>query len=191
VPLSGGPNDPSNEGPPHLLRGAIDEPGNRGYEDSCPPFGRAREGSRMAATMTLLQHRVHTRTLSIIPRRASGCLPPSSSRSPSGRRSAGRRGRIEPRRASHRASGCKWRCGWRLRVRGAHHPGPRGSRRIAALRWGGAVGAWIITGLSAVGSLMNFASQSDWEPFQWGPFALVLTIPCFLVAWSDPEHSSG
>jgi hypothetical protein len=23
-------------------------------------------------------------------------------------------GRIEPRRASHRASGCKWRCGWRL-----------------------------------------------------------------------------
>jgi hypothetical protein len=54
------------------------------------------------------------------------------------------------------------------------------------VRWG----AWIIAGLSAAGSLMNFASPSDWERFLWGPFALVLTGLCVLVARSDPGHSS-
>ena len=48
------------------------------------------------------------------------------------------------------------------------------------VRWG----AWILVGLLPLGALMNFASQSPWERFLWGPVALILAALCFVVARS-------
>jgi hypothetical protein len=47
-------------------------------------------------------------------------------------------------------------------------------------------GTWFFAALSAIGALLNFASQSRWENFIFGPLALVLTILCIVVARSAP-----
>jgi hypothetical protein len=145
----------------------------------------------MAATMTLLHHRVHTRTLSIIAAVGFGVLAAFQLAialgAPFGRASWGGSHPaelpIELRVASGVAVGVYVFAAFIILGRGGVVISPLSG---GVVRWG----AWIITGLSAVGSLMNFASPSDWERFLWGPFALVLTVLCFLVAWSGPEHSS-
>jgi hypothetical protein len=47
-------------------------------------------------------------------------------------------------------------------------------------RWG----TWFFAVAMAIGALLNFASQSRWENFIWGPLALVLSILCIVVARS-------
>lgn len=145
----------------------------------------------MAATMTLLHHRVHVRALSIVAAAGFGLLAAFQLAialgAPFGRASWGGSHPaelpIEFRIASGVAVG--------VYVFAALIILARGGVAIAPLS-GGVVrrGAWIIVGLTAVGSLMNFASPSDWERFLWGPFALVLTVLCFLVARGGPERSS-
>ena len=56
--------------------------------------------------------------------------------------------------------------------------GGGGSRR--AFRWG----TWFFAGATAIGAILNFASQSRWENFIWGPLALVLAVLCTIVARS-------
>ena len=50
-----------------------------------------------------------------------------------------------------------------------------GSRRVT----------WLLTGLTAVGALMNAASSSPWERFGWAPFTLGLSILCVILARSE------
>jgi len=50
-------------------------------------------------------------------------------------------------------------------------------------------GAWIVVGVLGFGALLNLASSSPWERFMWGPFTLILTGLCALVARSDPVPS--
>ncbi|MHB8107978.1 MAG: hypothetical protein ACYDH4_11220 [Candidatus Cryosericum sp.] len=45
-------------------------------------------------------------------------------------------------------------------------------------------GTWAIVALSAVAALPNFASQSPWEHFLFGPAALALACLCVVVARS-------
>ena len=47
-------------------------------------------------------------------------------------------------------------------------------------RWG----TWFLAGLAAISALVNFASQSRWENFLWGPVALILAVLCVTVARS-------
>jgi hypothetical protein len=49
------------------------------------------------------------------------------------------------------------------------------------LRWG----AWALVVLLAIGATMNFASQSPWERFLWGPFAAILAVLAVIVARSE------
>lgn len=51
----------------------------------------------------------------------------------------------------------------------------------AVAQWG----TWVIFVLLLLGSLMNVASSSVWERYFWGPYALILSGLCFLVASSD------
>ena len=48
----------------------------------------------------------------------------------------------------------------------------------AVSRWG----TWMLVGLLAVGTLLNFASSSPWERFGWGPFSLTMLILCLTLA---------
>jgi hypothetical protein len=48
----------------------------------------------------------------------------------------------------------------------------------ALFRWG----TWFFAVAMAIGSLPNFASQSRWENFIFGPLALVLAALCMVVA---------
>ena len=145
----------------------------------------------MAATMTLLHHRVHVRALSIIAAAGFGLLAAFQLAialgAPFGRASWGGSHPAEPpiefRIASGVAVGVYVLAALIILGRGGVAISPLSS---GVVRWG----AWIIAGLSAVGSLMNFASPSDWERFLWGPFALVLTVLCSFVARSGSEHSS-
>jgi hypothetical protein len=60
-----------------------------------------------------------------------------------------------------------------------------GADKLAPLfRWG----TWFFATLSAIGALLNFASQSRWENFIFGPLALVLAILCVVVARSAPAR---
>ena len=55
------------------------------------------------------------------------------------------------------------------------------ARSNAALfRWG----TWFLAVAMTIGALPNFASQSRWENFIFGPLALVLAILCVVVARS-------
>ena len=45
-------------------------------------------------------------------------------------------------------------------------------------RWG----TWVLVGLLVLSALVNFASASGWERFMWGPFAVIMTVLCFVVA---------
>jgi hypothetical protein len=45
-------------------------------------------------------------------------------------------------------------------------------------RWG----TWLLAVAMAVGAVPNFASQSRWENFVFGPLALVLAGLCIVVA---------
>ena len=145
----------------------------------------------MAATMTPSHPHVHTRTLSIIAAAGFGVIAAFQLAialgAPFGRASWGGSHTaelpIELRVASGVAVGVYVFAALIILGRGGVALSPFSG---GVVRWG----AWIIVGLSAVGSLMNFASPSDWERFLWGPFALVLTVLCFLVARSGPDHSS-
>jgi hypothetical protein len=61
-----------------------------------------------------------------------------------------------------------WRAGiiWRARS------------NAALFRWG----TWFFGVAMAIGSVPNFASQSRWENFIFGPLALVLAALCMVVA---------
>jgi hypothetical protein len=43
-------------------------------------------------------------------------------------------------------------------------------------------GTWVLTGLLAVGVLMNLASRSNWERYLQAPIALVAALLCLLAA---------
>jgi len=43
-------------------------------------------------------------------------------------------------------------------------------------------GAWVLTGVLALGALMNFASPSAWERFLQAPIALAMAVLCLIVA---------
>jgi hypothetical protein len=49
------------------------------------------------------------------------------------------------------------------------------------------VATWVFAGLLLLGALTNFASSAQWERFGWGPFALVLSVMCIVIARSQPE----
>lgn len=52
-------------------------------------------------------------------------------------------------------------------------------------RWG----TWFFAGISAISALVNFASQSRWENFIWGPIALILAVLCVTVARSTARDA--
>jgi hypothetical protein len=52
------------------------------------------------------------------------------------------------------------------------------SRLAPFFRWG----TWFFAALSAVGALLNFASQSQWENAIFGPLAVLFAILCTVVA---------
>jgi hypothetical protein len=43
-------------------------------------------------------------------------------------------------------------------------------------------GTWVLVGVNLLAALTNFASQSNWERFIWGPVALILAVLCLMVA---------
>ena len=45
-------------------------------------------------------------------------------------------------------------------------------------------GTWLLAAVSTLGALANFASQSRWENFVFGPLALTMAILCIIVARS-------
>jgi hypothetical protein len=47
-------------------------------------------------------------------------------------------------------------------------------------RWG----TWFFAGATAIGAVLNFASESRWENLIWGPVALILCVLCTIVARS-------
>ena len=50
-------------------------------------------------------------------------------------------------------------------------------------RWG----TWFFAAIAAISALVNFASQSRWENFIWGPVALALAVLCTIVARSKAD----
>ena len=54
--------------------------------------------------------------------------------------------------------------------------GRDGSSRV--FRWG----TWFLAALMVLGALLNFASQSRWENYLWGPYTVTLAILCIVVA---------
>jgi hypothetical protein len=63
----------------------------------------------------------------------------------------------------------------------------------ASARWSGLLrwGTWLLVALLVLGALLNLASPSPWERFGWGPFGLVLTALCFVVARGRTERSES
>jgi hypothetical protein len=59
----------------------------------------------------------------------------------------------------------------------------RAGRLARLFRWG----TWFFAALSAIGALLNLASQSRWENLIFGPLALVLVILCIVVARTAPN----
>jgi len=59
----------------------------------------------------------------------------------------------------------------------------RGDTVRTFFRWG----TWFFASATAIGAVLNFASQSRWENFIWGPIALVLAVLCTIVACSPVE----
>jgi hypothetical protein len=55
------------------------------------------------------------------------------------------------------------------------------------LRWG----TWTLVGMLALGAGLNFASPSNWEPFLWGPIALLVATLCLLLARSAATPAGG
>jgi hypothetical protein len=49
------------------------------------------------------------------------------------------------------------------------------------------IGSWVLVALLVLGALANFASQSPWERFVFGPVTLVLAGSCLVVARADEE----
>lgn len=45
-------------------------------------------------------------------------------------------------------------------------------------------GSWVVLVVLAIGAVMNFASQSPWERFLWGPLAVVLAALTWTIARS-------
>jgi drug/metabolite transporter (DMT)-like permease len=60
----------------------------------------------------------------------------------------------------------------------------RRPRLALVFRWG----TWFLAALSVLAALVNFASQSRWENFIFGPLALLLAILCTLVARADSSR---
>ena len=60
----------------------------------------------------------------------------------------------------------------------------RARANAALFRWG----TWFFAAAMALGALPNFASQSRWENFIFGPLALVLAALCFVVARRAASH---
>ena len=58
----------------------------------------------------------------------------------------------------------------------AGYGGRDGSSTV--FRWG----TWFLAALMVLGALLNFASQSRWENFLWGPYIVTLAILCIVVA---------
>ncbi len=56
----------------------------------------------------------------------------------------------------------------------------REQSNATVVRWG----TWFFAAAMALGAIPNFASQSHWENFIFGPFALVLAMLCVVVARS-------
>ncbi len=55
---------------------------------------------------------------------------------------------------------------------------------FSATRWG----TWVLSGLLAVGAVMNLASRSRWERLLWSPIAALLAVLCLVVALqSSPD----
>jgi len=58
-------------------------------------------------------------------------------------------------------------------------------------------GTWVLFGYLTLGTLMNLASQSNWERFLQAPIALVVAVLCLLVARAAPpwprdrQHATG
>jgi hypothetical protein len=51
------------------------------------------------------------------------------------------------------------------------------------------VGSWVLLVVLAIGALMNFASQSPWERFLWGPLAVALAVLTWTIARSGVDPS--
>lgn len=51
------------------------------------------------------------------------------------------------------------------------------------------VGSWVLLVVLAIGALMNFASQSPWERFLWGPVGVVLAVLTWAIARSGVDPS--
>jgi hypothetical protein len=60
------------------------------------------------------------------------------------------------------------------------------ARSAALLRWG----TWFFAVAMAIGAVPNFASQSRWENFIFGPLALVLAALCIVVARAATTHET-
>jgi len=58
----------------------------------------------------------------------------------------------------------------------AGYGGRDGSSTV--FRWG----TWFLAALMVLGALLNFASQSRWENYLWGPYTVTLAILCIVVA---------
>lgn len=54
-------------------------------------------------------------------------------------------------------------------------------------RWG----TWFLAALMVLGALLNFASQSRWENYLWGPYTVTLAILCIAVARSAARTTSS
>jgi hypothetical protein len=49
------------------------------------------------------------------------------------------------------------------------------------------VGSWVLLVVLAIGAVMNFASQSPWERFLWGPVVVVLAALTWTIARSGVD----
>ncbi len=58
-------------------------------------------------------------------------------------------------------------------------------------RWIFHWGTWAIAAALLLVSLQNFAAETNWERFAWGPIALVLTLLTVLVARSPQESKKN
>jgi hypothetical protein len=59
----------------------------------------------------------------------------------------------------------------------------RARRNATVFRWG----TWLLAVAMGIGAILNFASQSRWENFIFGPIALLLAILCTVVARSTAD----
>jgi hypothetical protein len=49
------------------------------------------------------------------------------------------------------------------------------------------LGTWFLAAATGIGAVLNFASQSRWENFVFGPLALLLAVLCAIVARGDAQ----